>query len=79
MKMKTSNKSRLVAILLSGLLGGLGIHRMVVGRVGTGVAQLLLTISFIGIPVSAVWNLVDFIMIACGKFKDKDGKVLVNW
>ena len=29
--------------------------------------------------VWAVWILVDFIMILCGSFKDKDGLPLVNW
>ena len=29
--------------------------------------------------VWAVWILVDFIMILCGSFKDKDDLPLVNW
>ncbi|MBQ3755018.1 MAG: TM2 domain-containing protein, partial [Clostridia bacterium] len=36
----TSPKSRLVATLLCFFLGGLGIHRFYVGKVGTGILYL---------------------------------------
>ena len=77
--MKISKKNRLVALLLSGFIGTLGIHRFYVKKIGTGVVQLLLTLSFIGIVVSAIWNLIDFITIACGEFKDIYGNKLTKW
>jgi TM2 domain-containing membrane protein YozV len=77
--METSNKNRLVALLLSGFAGTLGAHRFYVNKVGTGIVQLILTLSFIGLWVSAIWNLIDFIMIACGEFKDKEGKKIIKW
>jgi len=65
-----SKKSNTVALLLCLFLGALGIHRFYVGKIGTGILQLV-TLGALGI-----WALIDLIMIALGKFKDKDGKLL---
>ena len=70
---QASAKKRLVAVLLCFFLGALGIHRFYVGKIGTGVVQLL-TLGGLGI-----WAFIDFIMIIIGKFTDKDGDVLENW
>ena len=70
---ETSEKKRLVALLLCFFLGGLGIHRFYVGKTGSGIAQIL-TLGGLG-----VWVLVDFIMIICGSFADKDGAPLTEW
>ena len=59
-----SRKSKMVALLLCIFLGGLGIHRFYVGKVGTGILYLL-TGGLFGIG----W-IVDIIMIAIGAFKD---------
>lgn len=67
-----SEKDWLVTLLLSIFLGSLGIHRFYVGKIGTGILQLL-TLGGCGI-----WTLVDIIMIATGKFKDKDGNEIKN-
>ncbi len=48
-------------------LGGLGIHRFVVGKVGTGIIWLC-TMGVFGIGA-----LVDFIMIFCSAFTDAEG------
>ena len=62
-----SEKSGLVTLLLCLLLGGLGVHRFYVGKVGTGVLMLF---TFGGL---GLWWLIDLIMIAFGKFMDKNG------
>jgi TM2 domain-containing membrane protein YozV len=65
-------KSWIVALLLCFFLGALGVHRFYVGKVGTGILQLL-TLGGLGI-----WVLIDFIMILIGKFDDKNGQALAK-
>ncbi|HHT53330.1 MAG TPA: TM2 domain-containing protein [Clostridiales bacterium] len=68
-----SDKSRIVAALLCFFLGYLGIHRFYVGKIGTGVLWLL-TAGIFGIGA-----FVDFIVILCGYFKDKEGNYIKTW
>ena len=65
-----SDKEWLVTLLLSLFLGTVGVHRFYVGKIGTGILQVL-TLGGCG-----VWTLIDIIMIATGNFKDKDGNVI---
>ncbi len=67
---EASPKNRWVAFVLCFFVGVLGIHRFYVGKIGTGVLQLV-TLGALG-----VWALIDVIMILVGNFTDKDGKVL---
>lgn len=67
-----SEKDWLVVLLLSLFLGGLGVHRFYVGKIGTGILQLI-TLGGCGI-----WSLIDFVMIITGKFTDKDGYEIKN-
>ena len=66
--MEKSERNFVVAVLLCLFFGSMGIHRFYAGRIGSGVAMLL-TLGGLG-----VWTLVDFIMLVCGSFKDRDGK-----
>ncbi len=68
--MEKSEKGFVPAISLCFFLGALGIHRFYVGKIGTGILQLI-TLGGLGI-----WALVDFIMIVPGNFKDKQGMVI---
>ena len=70
---ETSEKKRLVAFLLCFFLGALGVHRFYVGKVGSGIAQIL-TLGGLGI-----WVLIDLIMILCGAFTDKEGNAITEW
>ncbi len=65
-----SEKDWLVTLLLSLFLGTLGVHRFYVGKIGTGILQLI-TLGGCG-----VWTLIDLIMIITGNFKDNEGNVI---
>lgn len=67
-----SEKSWVATLLLSLFLGALGVHRFYVGRVGSGIAMLLTLGGF------GIWALIDFIVILCGNFKDKNGNAIKN-
>lgn len=71
--MENSNKMILPAFLMCFFLGCFGIHRFYVGKVGTGILQLL-TLGGLGI-----WALIDLILLACGAFKDKEGQPMKQW
>jgi len=72
-------KTRGVLGLVCFFLGYLGLHRFLVGKVGSGVVQLILCFTVIGWLVLWVWWLVDFIMILAGSFKDKEGNTIEEW
>lgn len=65
-------KSWVVALVLCILLGMFGVHRFYVGKVGTGILQLLTFGGF------GIWTLIDFILILIGNFRDKQGQPLAR-
>ena len=65
-----SDKDWLATFLLCWFLGVVGIHRFYVGKTGSAIAMILT------LGGSGIWDLVDWIIILCGDFKDKDGKVI---
>ena len=67
---QVSDKGFVPTLLLCFFLGPFGVHRFYVGKVGTGILQLF-TLGGLGI-----WVLVDFIIIATGSFRDKQGLVI---
>ena len=68
-----SEKRILPAFLLCFFLGCFDAHRFYVGKIGTGILQLL-TLGGLGI-----WALIDWIMIIIGAFTDKQGQKLTEW
>ncbi len=50
-----------------------GAHRFYVGKIGTGIVQIL-TLGGHGF-----WTLYDFIMFIIGKFTDAEGNALTEW
>ena len=63
--MNKHNKTTLAIVCF--FLGSIGIHRFMVGKVGTGV---LMIFTFGGL---GIWTLIDFITILTGGFTDSDG------
>ena len=68
-----SDKEFIVTFILSWLVGGLGVDRFYLGYTGLGIAKLL---TFGGL---GIWALVDFFLVAFGKMKDSQGRVLKGY
>jgi len=64
---------RLVLSIVCIFLGELGIHRLVVGRIATGL------IWFLTFGVFGLGWLVDVILLLSGNFKDKQGRRIIDW
>ena len=72
-------KSKVAAGLLGIFLGGLGIHNFYLGYKGKAIAQLLITLlsCFMLSEVSAIWGLIEGIMLLSGSINtDADGNPL---
>ncbi|WP_288027179.1 TM2 domain-containing protein [Arthrobacter sp.] len=69
----TGTKSFVTTWVLALLLGGLGIDRFYLGKVGTGILKLV-TLGGLG-----VWTLVDLIVTLAGRQRDKQGLLLAGY
>jgi len=84
-----SPKSRLATTLLAWFLGSFGAHRFYIGKTGTAIVMLVLSIvgwatfwliiGFVFLGIVWVWQLVDFIFAVVGKMTDKDGLLIEKW
>lgn len=72
-EVEISEKRIVPAGLLCFFFGVFGVHRFYVGKVGTGILQLL-TLGGLG-----VWWMIDLIMIIAGAFTDRDGNKVKEW
>jgi hypothetical protein len=70
---RQSDRLRGVALALNIPLGVVGAHRFYVGKIGTGILQLV-TLGGMGL-----WWLYDLILIAAGEFRDADDRRLISW
>ena len=80
-----SPKDRTTAILFCIFLGA---HRIYVGKIGSGIAMVLLWVvgyatsaMAIGIPLTIgylIWAIIDLVKIVQGKFTDSNGLLLIK-
>ncbi|SDQ89259.1 TM2 domain-containing protein [Actinopolyspora saharensis] len=63
MEYQARQKSLVVSYILWLFLGMFGGHRFYAKRVGSAVAQLICTVTFIGSIVTVVWIIVDAFLI----------------
>jgi TM2 domain-containing membrane protein YozV len=57
----TNDRNKYVAAALAFVLGTLGIHRFYLGRTGSGIVMLVMSITVIGLLVTGPWALIDMI------------------
>ncbi len=84
-----SPKSRLATALFAFFLGQFGAHRFYIGKTGTAIAMLVLTIvgwatfwfivGFVFLGIVWVWNLIDFIFAVAGMMRDSQGRLIEKW
>ncbi|HPF41024.1 MAG TPA: NINE protein [Phycisphaerae bacterium] len=73
MHVGVSPQKRLILSMVCFFLGYLGIHRLVVGKIGTGLLYLFTGgLFFVG------W-FIDLILLLAGGFRDKEGRYVVDW
>lgn len=71
----TIQRSALAAGLLGIFLGCWGVHNFYLGYTGKAVGQLILGLTVVGLPVSAIWGLIEGILILTGEISvDGQGK-----
>ena len=69
----TNQKSRLLAGLLAILLGAFGVHNFYLGFMGKAVTQLILGLLGCTIVISAIWGLIEGILILTQDTTDAAG------
>lgn len=62
-EVKNYGKNMVVAYILWYFLGMFGGHRFYMGRTGSAVAQLVLSITLVGMIVTMVWWIVDAFLV----------------
>lgn len=72
-KRPLSRRKILPALMLCLVFGLFGTHRFYVGKIGTGILQML-TIGGLGF-----WALYDAVVLILGKFTDNEGAQLRDW
>lgn len=62
-EVKTYGKNMVVAYVLWYFLGIFGGHRFYMGKIGTAVTQLILSITLVGTIVTTIWWIVDAFLL----------------
>jgi TM2 domain-containing membrane protein YozV len=58
---RTGGRNKYIAALLAFVFGVLGVHRFYLGRTGSGIVMLALSITVVGLIVTELWALIDTI------------------
>ncbi len=62
-EVKTYGKNMVVAYVLWYFLGIFGAHRFYMGKTGSAIAQLILSITIVGTIVTSIWWIVDAFLL----------------
>ncbi|CAH0119189.1 MULTISPECIES: TM2 domain-containing protein [unclassified Paenibacillus] len=62
-EVKNAGKNMVIAYVLWYFLGIFGAHRFYMGKTGSAIAQLILSITFIGLIVTSIWWIVDAFLV----------------
>lgn len=73
---KREGNSWVKTLLLCYFLGIFGVHNFYNKKTGFAVAQLILTLTFIGLFISLIWVCVDSLMILHNAYTDGEGRYL---
>ncbi|MET3560459.1 TM2 domain-containing membrane protein YozV [Bartonella japonica] len=73
-----SEYSKVMLALICWVAGIFGVHRFMVGKVKTGSLMLILSLTLVGVIITGIWSIVDFIVIIAGKFTDKNGDQITS-
>lgn len=79
---KLEGKNWVATMMLCWTLGAFGAHRFYTGKTGTAWAMAIMTLTCCLAPISAIWAMIDGIMIAIGSWTHDDGSELyerINW
>lgn len=80
MENKRFNNNWLAALLLCFFLGCIGAHHFFAGNKKKAITMLLITLLTgwfgVGLVITGIWSLYDFIMIICQKFTDGEGNII---
>ncbi len=73
---KLKGKNWMAAMSLCWALGAFGAHRFYTGKINSAWAMVALTLVGCTAPISAIWAIVDGLMLALGNFEHADGSEL---
>jgi len=79
MENEISEKLRLPTLLFALFLWPFGAHRFYVGKKGTGTLMLVISLTVVGMLITSIWALIDWISIASGTFTDGKGLKIIKW
>lgn len=80
----SSEKTKLITLLLWFFLGGFGVHQFYVGNTSKGITYIALTLGgFLTCGLTSIGALIlmviDLIKILTDKFEDSNGNVITKW